>query len=382
MSAEAMYELLIQTRNEVPAAALVQGRRLLEYLPLEEDSMGLSGGIFLGRVQRVMKGLKAVFVALPKGQEGFLPFAELPHPHKPAPGESLLVQIRRPAQGGKSAYLSCKIHLAGRLAVLQPQGEGLSISTRAKEREALRQAYAPLLAPGMGLILRSQASLFKAPAIQEEIKALLAQWEGLQAQAKAATAPQLLLPAPGPIQRLLRDLQGPLNRVLTDDLGPVKGLGLRTHLQEAPFALYSIQKQLHDALKRRVHLPSGGSLVLDPCEACLVIDVNSGADNRQRADLRLATNLEAAPEIARLLRLRRVGGMVLVDFIDMDSEQERAQVIAALEAAFALDRTKSEILGFTRLGLLEITRRRTDSPLPAQRLQGHSEQENNEEEQD
>jgi len=129
-----------------------------------------------------------------------------------------------------------------------------------------------------------------------------------------------------------------------------------------------VETQLKKALSRRVYLPSGGTLLLDPCEAGLVIDVNTAGDTARGGDPMLRANLEAAEEIARLLRLRRVGGIVLIDFIDMRGERHRDAVLARLKDALRDDRTATEVLGFTRLGLVEMTRRRTEAALPARKM--------------
>ncbi len=134
-------------------------------------------------------------------------------------------------------------------------------------------------------------------------------------------------------------------------------------LHEDPFGLYEVNRQLEQSLKRRVYLPSGGNVVLDQCEAALLIDVNSANDTRGEGGTALRVNLEAAGEIARLLRLRRAGGIILIDFIDMRDDAQRARVADALKSALREDRAITEVLGFTRLGLLEMTRRRADAPL-------------------
>ena len=356
-----MKELLIHARGGMPALALLENRRLLEYASLQEDSALASGAVYLGRAGRVMKGLGAMFIRLASGVEGFLPFDELAGASRPAPGDSLIVQIKRPAQGGKSAYLTCDIALPGRGAMLLPRGNYAHVSRRARDPAALRALARRLCPPGMGLVLRARAEQLPLEELAVEIASQQAYWEELRSRAGAA--PMLLAPAPGALQRLLRDERVPPDRIVTDDEQAAAGLGLPVQLHPDPFSLYGVERQLRRALGRRVFLPSGGFLVLDQCEAALLIDVNSGSDSRRADDLTLRVNLEAAGEIARLLRLRRAGGIILIDFIDMPGQDQRDAVQAALAEALREDRVSSEVLGFTRLGLMEMTRRKAEAAL-------------------
>lgn len=358
-----MTELLLRTRGEAPALALVRDRRLVEYQSLREDLAFAAGAFYLGRAGRVMKGLKALFVTLAPGVEGFLPFDELKGEAQPAPGDSLLVQIKKPAQGGKAAYLTQDIALPGRAAMLLPLGKNAHASKRVKDQQALRALARRLCPEGMGLVLRACAEALPREQVRLEIEAHVTLWASLLEKARRASAPALLRPAPGALERLLRDERALPERVVADDERAAAALNLPVVVREDPFALYSVEQQLRQALGRRVYLPSGGFLVLDQCEAALLIDVNSGQDSRKAGDLILRVNLEAAVEIARLLRLRRAGGIILIDFIDMAGEAQQAQVRSALEEALKTDRVVSEVLGFTRLGLLEMTRRKAEAAL-------------------
>lgn len=361
-----MTELLLQTRGLTPALALTRDRLLVDYRELREDLALMAGAIYLGRAGRVMKGLEAVFVSLGGGVEGFLPFSEMPEGIQLKPGDTALVQIKKPAQGGKAAYLTCDVALPGRFSLLLPQGGRAGASGRARNPKALRQLASELCPKGMGLVLRAQAQGADREDILKEISGQAETYRGLLEKAAQSTSPRLLLPAPDAVTRLLRDEQVLPERVITDEEKAARGLGFKVHVTENPFSLYGVEKQLHQALKRRVYLPSGGFLVLDPCEAALMIDVNSGQDTCKAGDLALKVNLEAAREIARLLRLRRAGGIILIDFIDMPGSEQRQQVQAALEEALREDPVKSEVLGFTRLGLMEMTRKKAQAPLLAQ----------------
>jgi len=361
-------ELLLRTKGDTPALALIKDRRLLEYWNLDEDLAFKAGAVYLGRAGRVMKSLQALFVTLAPGVEGFLPFDELAGAPRPEPGEALLVQVKKPPQGGKAAYLTCDIALPGRYAMLLPRGSHAAASKRVPDKQAMKQLARRLCPEGMGLVLRASAAAAEKEAIAAEIARLKTGWQDLLDRAGRAMAPALLTPAPGILARLLRDERELPEQVITDDERAARGLGLPTRVHPDPFGLYGVEQQLHQALRRVVRLPSGGQLVLDPCEAALMIDVNTAQDGKKAGDLMLRTNLEAAGEIARLLRLRRAGGIILIDFIGMDTEAQRAVVQSALEEALKEDRITSEVLGFTRLGLMEMTRKKAEPKLLAQRL--------------
>lgn len=362
-----MKELLIQTKGDTPALALVKDRRLVAYWPLEAQLVLAAGAIYKGRVGRVMKNLNALFVTLTKGVEGFLPLSEA-RGTQPRPGDSLLVQIKRPPQGKKAAYLTQDISLPGRFCMLLPYGNYAHASKRSEHRQAMKRRAQGLRPEGMGLVLRSKAEQATDEEIQAEIARLQADWEALLQKESSASAPMLMAPAPGILERILMDETALPERVITDDEKTADQLPFPGLIHPDPFGLYNVLTQLRQALRRRVYLPSGGLLVLDPTEAALVIDVNTAQDSKRAGDAYLRTNLEAAAEIARLLRLRRAGGMILIDFIDMDTDAQRLQVQQALETALRADSVKTEVLGFTRLGLMEMTRKKTDAPLPAQRL--------------
>jgi len=361
-------ELLLRTKGDTPALALTKDRRLLEYWNLDEDLAFKAGAVYLGRAGRVMKSLQALFVTLAPGVEGFLPFDELAGAPRPEPGQALLVQVKKPPQGGKAAYLTCDIALPGRYAMLLPRGSHAAASKRVPDKQAMKQLARRLCPEGMGLVLRASAAAAEKDAIAAEIARLKTDWQDLLDRAGRAAAPALLTPAPGILARLLRDERELPEQVITDDERAASGLALPTRVHPDPFGLYGVEQQLHQALRRVVRLPSGGQLVLDPCEAALLIDVNTAQDGKKAGDLMLRTNLEAANEIARLLRLRRAGGIILIDFIGMDTEAQRAVVQSALEEALKEDRITSEVLGFTRLGLMEMTRKKAEPKLPAQRL--------------
>ena len=361
-------DLALRLRGGKPRGALLQERRLVEYWDLDEPSAVSPEAVLLCRAGRVMKSLGAMFVSLPEGLEGFLPFDEMAGEVQPRPGDSLIVQVKKPSAGGKAAYVSMDVSLAGRLVMLLPLGRAAHASRRAGDPSALAALANKLKPEGMGLVLRMNAQGVPEEQILAEISLHISRWQEIIDRSKSLKAPAVLLSSPDPLTRMLRDLKEPIRQVISDDGKAAEALGLPFSLSEDPFALYGVEQQLAAALRRRVYLPSGGTLVLDPCEAALMIDVNTARDTRRSGDLILRTNLEAAEEIARLLRLRRAGGVILIDFIDMKSKEQQETVLVRLREALREDRILTEVLGFTRLGLVEMTRRKADAALPAQRL--------------
>ncbi len=361
-------DLALRLRGGKPRGALLQERRLIEYWDLDEPPAVSPEAVLLGRAGRVMKSLGAMFVTLPEEKEGFLPFDEMAGKVQPRPGDSLIVQVKKPSAGGKAAYVSMDISLAGRLSMFLPLGRAAHASRRAGDPSALASLANRLKPEGMGLVLRMNAQGVPEEQILAEIGLHLSKWQEIINRSKSLKAPAVLLSSPDPLTRMLRDLKEPIRQVISDDGKAAEALGLPFSLSEDPFALYGVEQQLAAALRRRVYLPSGGTLVLDPCEAALMIDVNTARDTRRSGDLILRTNMEAAEEIAKLLRLRRAGGVILIDFIDMKSKEQQETVLARLREALREDRILTEVLGFTRLGLVEMTRRKADAALPAQRL--------------
>lgn len=368
-----MTQLLLSFKGDRQRVALLRDGRLLEYRE-EQALLGpRAEDIYLGKVGRVMKGLSAAFVRLEDDNEGFLPFDRIIGGAQPRPGDSLLVQVRRPPQGGKGAALTGDITLPGHLVVLLPLSGGLRVSRRLEDQEERARLLAlgkRLKPPGMGLIVREDARHADEAALRDELSALLQKWAQIQRDASALSAPAALSRAPGGLEKLLRETRAPIEAVITDDPDSAAPLGLPVRFTQDPMGLNRVPHQLAAARRRRVPLKSGATLVFDPCEAMTVVDVNTARQplGRDRDRALLETNLEAAREITRLLRLRRTGGMILIDFIDMASEADREAVIAALKEAALDDPARVTVHGFTSLGLLEMTRARTDEAMTAQTL--------------
>lgn len=367
-----MSLLLIKIEGAGRSIALMEDGKLVEYIKSNDVGEIKADEIYLGRVSRVMKNLQAAFIRVNDNKDGFLPFSEIPG-DVPRPGDSLLVQVKKPPLDAKAAYMTAKITLQGSGFQLLVNEPGSKLSKRVKDeakRKALYRLADELAPQGMGLLMQEDALLRDKQLLAEEVSMLSSQWLELRAKASLKSAPALLQGPPDALMRLLQNLPEPPEKIICNQPQQLGDYGLPVIQANNPMQLHEVDHKLRKALRRKQTLKSGATLVIDPCEAMWVIDVNTAANiaGKDRDKTLLATNLEAAQEIARLLRLRRMGGIVLIDFIDMKSNQDRQAVEAALRTALARDPVKSAIHGFTALGFLELTRKKTDAPLRGETL--------------
>ncbi len=329
--------------------AVSEDGRLVEYLPAAGEER--CGEILLGRVERLMASLQCAFVDIGRRKSGFLPLTENSKSFQGPPirsGEEIPVQIRREETGGKGAYLSRDLTLAGKYLLLMPCNRHIGVSARIREeadRERLTALGRELAAGRFGLVLRASALDAEREELREEMNLLWDRWQRALARDGGRPADRILLRGNTAEEDLLNDY-GPrgIDRVIRGEEWPT-----------------DLERQRAEANNRRVRLPHGGNLVIDPCEALTVIDVNSASDGRglSKRETVLETNLEACREIAIQTRLRNLSGILILDLIDMAEEADRLRVLAELERAFAGDRVKTVIHGLTRLGLVEMTRKRT-----------------------
>jgi len=345
------------------------------------------GDVYLGTVENVLPGIDAAFVNIGESEKnGFIHITDLgPLRLKRGgagitellePRQKVLVQVMKEPTGSKGPRLTGNLSLPGRFLVLQPHGQGVNISRRIEgenERNRLRALGVLIKPPGAGLLIRTEAEGVSEELLIDDLEALLRQWEAIQQAAESATPPVLLNRDEDFIHRVLRDFCSPeLVRVVVDSAAAVErvqaflGADAASVLVEAhsePGEIldqYRINAAIRDALKPRVELPSGGYIIIEPTEALTVIDVNSGSFTRS-ANARetvLWTNCEAAVEIARQLRLRNIGGVVIVDFIDMDSRRDQLQLLEHFTQAVRDDSARPQIAQLTELGLVELTRKR------------------------
>jgi ribonuclease G len=377
-----------------------------ELLIERSASRGLVGNIYMGRVARVLPGMQSAFLEIGLERAAFLHVADIwqhrkaisGEPAKPierilAEGEPLLVQVVKDPIGSKGARLSTQISIAGRLLVYLPNDPHIGISQKIEDesgRQALRDRLRDLVPPDEkgGFIVRTLAETASEEELRADLEYLRHLWGVIRERSKGgnsggnsgADSPQLLYQDLSLAQRVLRDMvTSPTGRVLIDSRENYQKLAafaqnympqvhgkLEHYTGERPlFDLYNIETEIEKALSRRVDLKSGGYLIIDQTEAMTTIDVNTGGfvGSRNFDDTIFKTNLEAAQAIARQLRLRNLGGIIIVDFIDMQSEEHRGAVLEEFRRALARDRTRMSVNGFTALGLVEMTRKRTRESL-------------------
>ncbi len=350
------------------------------------------GDIYLGIVENVLPGIDAAFVNIGDAERnGFIHVSDLgPLRLKKtagaitellAPQQKVLVQVMKEPTGNKGPRLTGNVSLPGRSLVLMPYGRGVNLSRRIKsedERSRLR-ALAVLIKPaGMGLLVRTEAEGQKEEAIMEDLEFLQKQWESVQIQANSLRPPSLLNRDDDFIQRVLRDMySSEVNRIVVDSVNGVKrvkqqlmnwegsrsleGVFIDAHRERQSILDYfRVNAAIREALRPRVELPSGGYLIVQPTEALTVIDVNSGSFTRSATarETVLWTNSEAAEEIARQLRLRDIGGVIIVDFIDMDSRRDQLKLLEQFNKALRADKARPQIAQLSELGLVELTRKR------------------------
>jgi ribonuclease G len=389
-------EVLINvTPQETRVAVLQQG--VVQELHIERASArGLVGNIYLGKVERVLPGMQSAFINIGLERAAFLHIADIwEHRQnggdgKPIEkilfeGQSLLVQVIKDPIGTKGARLSTQISLAGRLLVYLPQDSHIGISQRIEdenEREQLRERLQHLLPSGLqgGFIIRTMAESASERELASDIEYLSKLWGDLCTQSRNLPPQSLIYQDLSLAQRVLRDFVAEdMTRILVDSRETFQKVqefarqyteNLVDHIHhysgERPlFDLYGVEDEIERALARRVDLKSGGYLIIDQTEAMTTIDVNTGGfvGGRNFDDTIFKTNLEAAQVIARQLRLRNLGGIIVIDFIDMENAEHRQSVLAEFNRALEADRTRLSVNGFTQLGLVEMTRKRTRESL-------------------
>ena len=375
--------------------AVLEGTDLVQHYVTRQGARSMVGNVYLGRVQNVLPGMEAAFVDIGRGRNAVLYAGEVNYSDEdlegPAPrieqvlksGQSILVQVTKDPMGGKGSRLTAQISLPGRYLVLVPNSQVSGISRRLPddERRRLKAIVKKLKPESHGLIVRTAAYGASEEALAADVSRLVEEWESIQKRSKKAKAPYLLYEEPELTVRVVRDLftDGEFKEIVTDsprihervheylaDVAP--DLLEKVHFRQGKlpvFEEYHVIEQIHKGLDRKVWLPSGGYLVIERTEAMTVIDVNTGkhVGKRNLEETVVKTNLEAASEVARQLRLRDIGGIIIIDFIDMLLEDNKAQVRDTLQEAMAQDKTRSQVFDIGPLGLLEVTRKRVSAGL-------------------
>ncbi len=393
-------EILVNVAPRETRAAIVETGVLQEIYIERTSRRGLVSNLYKGKVSRVLPGMQAAFVDIGLERTAFLHVADIANAPTddtivlPAvddirrlvsPGDDILVQVIKDPLGTKGARLTTFIALPSRYLVYLPRGEGIGVSARIDdeaERQRLKDAIAACIPSGSegGYILRTAAQGISPESLREDMAYLDKLWRHVRVRALEAQPGEIVhadLPLP---LRVLRDeLSRGVSRVLVDSPRDhadmiafaeafMPDAATRIELYGGPrpiFDLHGIEEEISRALDRKVTLKSGGHLVIDQTEAMTTIDVNTGAyvGHRNLEETIFRTNLEAAVAIARQLRLRNLGGIIIIDFIDMRDEAHRRQVLAALERALSGDRAQTHIVSLSPLGLVEMTRKRTRESL-------------------
>ena len=381
--------------QETRVAVMYQGA--VQELHIERTaSRGLVGNIYVGRVVRILPGMQSAFINIGLERTAFLHVADIWEPRNAGAavrpiervlfeGQNILVQVIKDPIGTKGARLSTQISIAGRMLVYLPQEKHIGISQRIEseaEREALREKISQLIPPDEqgGFIVRTMAEGATEEALASDICYLRKLWGDIQVLSKTQAPPSMLYQELSLGLRVLRDFVNPETQSIVidsrenfqklssfaDEYTPVVVPLLNHYQGERPlFDLHGVEDEIQKALARRVELKSGGYLIIDQTEAMTTVDVNTGGFVGVRSfdDTIFKTNLEAAQTIARQLRLRNLGGIIITDFIDMESEEHRQAVLAEFNKALARDHTRLTVNGFTALGLVEMTRKRTRESL-------------------
>ncbi|MHB1677297.1 MAG: ribonuclease G [Sulfuriferula sp.] len=392
MSAEILINV---TPQETRVAVMHLG--IVQELHIERSSQrGLVGNIYFGKVCRVLPGMQSAFIDIGLERAAFLHVADIweerQHTGEERPieqilfeGQGILVQVIKDPIGTKGARLSTQITFAGRFLVYLPQDSHIGISQKIgdeTEREQLRQKLQLIIPDGEagGFIIRTMAEQAETSELQADVNYLRKLWADIQNRAKLSAVKTILHQDLNLALRVLRDFANDETvRILVDSRETYQKMlefadkytqGVISKLQhyaaERPlFDLYAIETEIEKALARRVELKSGGYLIIDQTEALTTIDVNTGGfvGARNFDDTIFKTNLEAAQTIARQLRLRNLGGMIIVDFIDMDNRDHQQEVFLEFKKALSRDPTRTSIHDFSPLGLIEMTRKRTRESL-------------------
>ena len=361
-----MSTLILRETKLSEEIAVIEDGQLVSYFLGDADDAIAPEQIYLSVVDRVVKGMSSAFVKINKHETGFLPFTEIPGgADSLRSGDKMLVQVRKAPVGNKAAYVSHDISLAGHYVLLLPFSQKFGVSKRienADQRSNMLFAARSLAPENMGLVMRAESADAEECLIREEIDELSRTWQTILETVKTADAPCRVSGEIAPINRIVRDCRDREIAIITDSIDGLKGISCPVKIEKNPFQLYGIRDKLQKTLRRHVWLPCGGYLVIDPCEAMTVIDINSGKFLGGKAgaeDMILRLNLEAAEEIPRVLRLRAISGIIVIDFVDMQEEAHRERVLHTLKEQLMKDPAKTVVHGFTSLGLLEMTRKRT-----------------------
>ncbi|WCN38568.1 Rne/Rng family ribonuclease [Aneurinibacillus uraniidurans] len=389
-----MRRIVVNGVGRETRVAILEGNRLMEYYMERPEADRIVGNIYRGRVENVLPGMQAAFVDIGTGKNAFLYIDDCLSPgeegkNKPAinqvvtQGQEIVVQVSKEPFGTKGARVTKQVSLPGRYGVFMPEVDYIGVSRRIQqesERTRLRNIAAAALQPGEGAIIRTLADGASQEELTADLAFLRARWQRAWNEMKERKSPVLVHRDMDLISRVARDmLSEDVEELVVDSRACYQeirellahyrpSLTDRVKLHSGPadlFVHYGVESEIEKALRRKVWLKNGGYLVIDQTEAMTVFDVNTGkfTGNHDLEETVVKTNVEACREIARQLRLRRIGGIIIIDFIDMKQDEHRARVLEAMSQELRKDRTKTHLLGFTKLGLLEMTRKKEHQTL-------------------
>ena len=397
-------EIIINATPQETRVALLEDRVLVEIYIERTKDRGIMGNIYKGKVVKVLPGMQAAFVDIGLEKASFLyvsdvyggmeDYEEMIFQGEEMPnafnfssqiedllseGQEILVQVSKEPLGTKGTRITSHITLPGRYLVYMPTVDHIGVSRRIKdekERRRLREAILAMRPSSGGFIVRTASEGAEPEDIRNDMEFLLRIWNNIQKKKESSTAPSLIHSDLTMVLRVIRDILSPqVNRIVIDSKDEYENIlsFINTYMpkqkfeilhyekEEPMFDAYGIEMEIDKILGRNVWLKSGGYIVIDMSEALVAIDVNTGryVGKRNLADTILKTNLEAAKEIVYQLRLRNIGGIIIIDFIDMEREGDREKVFQAFEEALRKDRQKTNIFKISDLGLVEMTRKRT-----------------------
>jgi ribonuclease G len=381
--------MLVSSDKSETRVAILESKQVVQLYFDRKKSKSLVGNIYLGKIENVLSSLDAAFVDIGEEKNAFLYINEVAYDveiedreeitrkiqHILKPNQMILVQVTKDPMKGKGARLTTYISLPGRYLVLAPFNEGVGVSRKleGREREELKQAAEEIKPRDCGLIIRTAAKGSTKIKLKKEVKQLLKFWSIIRKKAAVSRVPTLIYQEYSIVIRLLRD-------IFSEDFGTIyvdkkiikneiihyfRSIGVNFnniiihHGKNELFEEFNVNEVIESALERKVWLKSGGFIVIDYGEALTTIDVNTGkfTSGKSSTQTILRTNLEAAEAITNQLRLRDIGGIIVIDFIDMSSEEDRHRVISRFKQCLEKDKTKTEVLTFSKLGLLEMTRK-------------------------
>lgn len=369
-----MQELRIKVDANEKTVILLNNYKIVEQYTIDKEN--IEGNIYLGVIKNIVPGLKATFVDIGKSKNAFIHFEDLGKTKDEIKlNETILVQVQKNAVKQKGAKLTTNIKLTGRQIVLMPQTDFISVSRKIEDeqkREELKEIAKKYLPKNCGAIIRTNCILATEEEIKQDIKMLINRWENIKniAKKKIKNVPCIIEEESSIVKSLiLSTVDSKMNKITTNNeeynkeiLNFLKMHNLESRIEleyeNDVFEKYTIEKELQSLKNNKVWLNCGGQIVIDKTEALTAIDVNSGkCIGKNKEETILKVNIESAKEIAKQIRLRDIGGIIIVDFIDMEKDESKQKLLNCIEEEAKKDRAKVQIEGFSKLNLLELTRK-------------------------